>query len=118
VLVFDGTCPLCVAWVDRLRRRQGDDLECLPYQEAQLSARFPNLAPEHLARGVHLIEGDGSVRRGAQAVWRIPGGGRMQTTLLWLCERSPLFARIAETAYRLIAANRRRLSAGFPRRRR
>lgn len=118
VLVFDGECALCTVWVGGLRRREGQELACVAYQDAALSARFPNLAHERLEHSVHLIEADGRVHRGAQAVLRTPGGGWVQAALRRLYERSPAFARLAEATYRCIAANRRRLSALFPRRRR
>jgi predicted DCC family thiol-disulfide oxidoreductase YuxK len=117
VLVFDGECALCAAWVDGLRRREGQELECVAYQDAAVCSRFPLLAHERLEHSVHLIQADGRVHSGAQAVLHTPGGGWAQAALLWLYERSSAFARIAEAAYHCIAANRRRLSALFPRRR-
>ena len=113
VLVFDGECALCTTWVAGLRQRENQPLECVAYQDATVSARFPNLARERLEHSVHLIESDGRVHRGAQAVLRTPGRGRLQAALLWLYERSPTFARLAEAVYRCIAANRRRLTALF-----
>jgi predicted DCC family thiol-disulfide oxidoreductase YuxK len=115
VLVFDGECAFCMAWVDGVRRRKGQELECVAYQDASVPARFPNLAPERLRRSVHLIEADGHVHRGAQAVLRAPGGGRTQATLLRLCERSAGFARLADFVYRVVAKNRRALSLVLPR---
>ncbi|HEY9172315.1 MAG TPA: DUF393 domain-containing protein [Verrucomicrobiae bacterium] len=113
VLVFDGDCALCVAWVKRLRRKHDADLECAPYQDAQTPGRFPDLAPDQLAQSIHLIDAAGRVHRGAQAILRLPGGGWPQALLLGLCGCWPRFARMLEAGYGLVARNRRRLSRAF-----
>ena len=116
VLVFDGGCALCAAWVDSVRRRKGQELECVAYQEASVTVRFPGLVREQLEHSVHLIAADGRIHRGAQAVLRTPGGGGAQALLLWLCERLPGIAHCAESVYRVVAKNRRLLGILFSRR--
>ncbi|HEY9173001.1 MAG TPA: DCC1-like thiol-disulfide oxidoreductase family protein [Verrucomicrobiae bacterium] len=110
VLVFDGNCALCVAWVERLRRRQGPDLECVSCHDARLSNRFPNLARDLLTQSVHLIDAAGCVHCGAQAILRAPGRGPLRALLLGLCERLPGFARMLEAGYRFVVRNRQRVS--------
>ena len=107
VLVYDGACEFCTSLAGRWERKAGGRLECLPLQDASVSARFPNLARDRLARGVHLIEPSGRVSSGAAAVFRAPGGGRLRRWLLQLHERSPVFAGAAQAGYQLVARNRR-----------
>jgi predicted DCC family thiol-disulfide oxidoreductase YuxK len=118
VLVFDGECALCASWVARVGRRAGDQLECVPSQDPSLSARFPNLDRGQLDQRVHLIEPDGCVHSGAQAVLRTPGGGRLQAVTRWLCGRSPVFTRATEWAYRWVAKHRRTFSRVLSKQRR
>ncbi len=109
VLVFDGQCALCARWVADVQRWGGEKVECVPFQDASVPVRFPNLARETLERSVHLIDANGRVYRGVMAVLQAPGGGRMRTAVRWLCRRSSTLARAAELAYQFIASNRRRL---------
>jgi predicted DCC family thiol-disulfide oxidoreductase YuxK len=111
VLVFDGECELCVGWARRWQRAGGGNLECIPFQRADVAVRFPRLSSERLAQSVHLIEPDGTIRRGAEAVLHRPGGGRLRCWLRRIYERSPAFARAAEACYRFMARHRRAAAA-------
>jgi predicted DCC family thiol-disulfide oxidoreductase YuxK len=107
LLLYDGDCDLCRRWIARWRRATGDRVECLPSQEA--AGRFPEIPPQDFARSVILVEADGSVSRGADAVFRSlahAGRGRLAA---WCYRNLPGFAPVAEAIYRLVAANRDRL---------
>ncbi len=105
VLVFDGDCGFCRLWVERARRATGDRVEYLPAKKA--AARFPLLAPEDLAEAVHLVESDGAVRRGAEAVFRcLELAGGVRATGAFLYRTLSPFRAASEAAYRFVAAHR------------
>lgn len=114
VLLYDGTCNLCLRSVETLKRlRLPDTLEMMPLQQADLallSARLgtPLLAEELLAQ-MHLLNlSDGQVYRGADAVVRAL---RLAPRFGWLerAYRLPGLRPAAGLLYRWIAANRYRL---------
>jgi predicted DCC family thiol-disulfide oxidoreductase YuxK len=104
LLVYDGDCGFCRAWIERWRRATGDALDYAPYQE--VAERFPGVEREAFAAAVHLIEPDGGVSRGAEAVFRAlafrPGGGAWW----WAYRRLPGFAAASEWLYAQVAAHR------------
>jgi predicted DCC family thiol-disulfide oxidoreductase YuxK len=118
VVVFDGECQLCAAWVERVRQSGEIHPECVPYQDASVRARFPSLTQERMEGSLHLIDAEGHIHRGAEAILQAAGNGRLWTVLRRLYERSPAFASAAELAYRWVARNRRTLSRALGRRKR
>ena len=104
-LIYDGDCGFCRRWVARWQVTIGEDLIYEPYQQA--ARRYPDIPVEQFKRAVHLIEPDGTVRRGAAAVFatigRVPGRGASW----WLYRRVPGVRPVSELAYRIVAVNRR-----------
>jgi predicted DCC family thiol-disulfide oxidoreductase YuxK len=104
LVVFDGECSFCRLWVERWRRRLGERVGWAPYQDA--SRRFPNLPLERFRRAVQLIEPDGNVYEGAEAVFRTlakqPGGGH------WLAiyQHLPGAALLFDAGYHWVAGHR------------
>ena len=86
----------------------GDAVDYAPYQEAK--AWFPEIPREEFERAVQLIERDGTVYDGAEAVYRSLGHNRNRTWMTWSYLHVPLFARLSEIAYALIAKHRRTAS--------
>jgi predicted DCC family thiol-disulfide oxidoreductase YuxK len=109
LLIFDGDCGFCRAWVAKLRRITRDHVDYAPSQE--VAPRFPEIPAERLAESVVLVEPDGRVAHGAEAVFRsiahVPGHGGW----LWLYRRVPGFRPMSEWLYRWVARNRARLPA-------
>ena len=68
VMLFDGRCTFCGRWVQRWRNSTGDSIDYQPYQDA--AARFTQISPDAPGKAVHLIEPDGRISRGAEAVFR------------------------------------------------
>lgn len=85
----------------RVLRGRVDDA---PWQE--VAARFPEIPVERFRASVQLVERDGRVYEGAEAVFRAlataPGGGWP----LALYRRVPGLASLAEAIYRFIARHR------------
>ena len=104
LLVYDGECPFCVWWLARWRRRIGGRVDYEPLQRA--AARFPTLPRERFERSVQLIDTDGRVYEGAEAVFHalalVPSGGIYRRAY----ERLPGARLLAEGAYRVIAGHR------------
>jgi predicted DCC family thiol-disulfide oxidoreductase YuxK len=90
--------------VERWRARTGERVEYVAYQDAELPA---SLDRAKLAEAAHLVETDGRLYRGAEAVLRAlahaPGGG----AALALYRHVPGFRTIAEAVYGAVARNRR-----------
>ena len=108
VFLYDGDCGFCRAWVTRWQRKTGEQVEYASYQTA--ATRFPDLSCEARARAAHLIESDGQVFRGAEAVFRtlrLAGGGGWGYALYG---GVPGFAPLSEFVYRQVAGHRRGIS--------
>jgi predicted DCC family thiol-disulfide oxidoreductase YuxK len=104
VLVFDGDCGFCRWWIARWRRATAGKVEYAPYQEA--AARFPEIPLEAFRRSVQLVEPDGRVTSGAEAVFRALAAAPGRGGPLWIYRQAPGAASAAEAFYRLVAANR------------
>ena len=77
----------------------------VPYQE--IGDRFPDISRQEFAAAVKLVLPNGEAFSGAHAVFqllcpRCPG----KVTLLWLYERVPGFAPVADAGYDRIARQR------------
>ena len=109
VFIYDGDCGFCCRSIARLRKITGERIEYAPFQE--VASRFPHVSPQHFEEAVHLIEPDGSVTSGAEAVFRtLAYSGR--TSLLWLYRHLPGFRGVSEWIYSFIA--RRRVHESCP----
>lgn len=104
LLVWDGDCEFCRKWVTRWRRVLQGRVDDATWQEA--APRFPHVPLERFRAAVQLVERDGRVYEGAEAVFRalatVPGRGWP----LALYRRVPGFALLAEATYRFIARHR------------
>ena len=104
LLVFDGDCPFCRAWVDYWKSLTGERVLYAPYQE--VAQQFPDISPEEFASAVKLIIPGSGVRSGAHAVFStldmVPG----KQWTLWCYEHIPLFGAISEAAYGVFARHR------------
>ena len=111
VMIFDGECGFCRRWVRHWRRVSGDRIEYLAFQDVRVSERFPEIPRASLEQAVHLVEPDGRVSSGAEAVFRLFRCVGVRHWPLRLYAASPLFARATEWAYRVVARHRAAISA-------
>jgi predicted DCC family thiol-disulfide oxidoreductase YuxK len=109
LVIFDGDCHFCRRWIERWRELTGGAVEYAPFQEA--AERFPEIPREDFEQALHFIEKDGTVHRGAAAVFRSLGSVRAGRVLIWGYDHVPGFAPITEAAYRVVA--RQRILASF-----
>ena len=109
-MVFDGDCLFCQRWIARWKFATGDAVDYLPLQDDTLPGRFPEIPPGDFQETVHLILPDGSVCRGAEAVFRSLSEGGRHRWLLRLYRKVPAFAEMSELLYEEIALHRTALS--------
>jgi predicted DCC family thiol-disulfide oxidoreductase YuxK len=103
LLVFDGDCSFCRAWVDYWEQRTGGKVSYAPYQEI---GELFGVKREEFAAAVKLLTPDGEVRSGAHAVFKLLDLVPTKRWLLWLYLQFSLFALLAEAVYRLVARHR------------
>jgi predicted DCC family thiol-disulfide oxidoreductase YuxK len=104
LVLFDGDCGFCRQWIERWRRVTGDAVDYAPYQAE--ADRFPQIPRDRLAEAVHLIEPDGRVTSGAEAVFRALATAHGRSWLLSVYEDVPGVAPVSEACYRLVARHR------------
>lgn len=109
VVIFDGQCRICRRETDRIRRwDRAGHFELLDMHDASVLLRFPQLAGQDLNSGMRLIQPDGHVWVGADAIReiarRLPGG-------VWFSAlyRLPGFGWLVRRIYDWIARHRRQL---------
>ena len=103
-VIFDGDCEFCRRWITRWEVMTRGRVEFLPFQQA--ADQYPKIPPRQWAESVHFIKTDGTMYRGAAAVFaalrEVPG-----KKWLWRSyQRLPLFASISQFCYRQIARHR------------
>jgi predicted DCC family thiol-disulfide oxidoreductase YuxK len=103
VLIYDGDCSFCRAWVDFWRTLTGDSLEYLPFQEA--CERFPEVPLEDCRKAVQFITREGRFP-GAEGVFRFLAGVPGYGWLYWCYRFVPGFAPLTSMVYGFIANHR------------
>ena len=106
LLVFDGDCNFCTLWVRRWQQMTGDCVDYLPAQDPRIAAQFPEIPSHQFDTAVVLIETDGLVYSGAEAIFRTWAHNPKRQWPLRGYEKSPPLARLTELAYRLVSENR------------
>ncbi len=106
-MIYDGECFFCLRWIRRWQETIGGRVDVAPYQSA--GARFASDIPtECFQSAVRLIEPDGSIYGGAEAVCRTLsyGSGFGSGLALWCYRRLPGYAAVARSGYRIVARHR------------
>jgi lipase maturation factor 1 len=109
LLIWDGECHFCRLWIERWREITAGKVDYGICQEA--APHFPEIPPDEFDRSLVLIQEDGTVFFGAEAVCRSLSYRRSRKWLAWSYDHIPTFAPVSETVYRLIACHRRLASA-------
>jgi predicted DCC family thiol-disulfide oxidoreductase YuxK len=105
ILVWDGNCGFCKRCVLHLVAQLGERVRYLTYQSA--NEYFAGLRRDEYAQSVHFIEPDGSVYRGAAAIYRAYSWRPQGSYLMGIYRRSPVFAALSEWGYDRVARNRK-----------
>jgi len=106
LLVFDGDCNFCMLWIRRWQQMTGDAVEYLPAQDPAILAQFPEIPREDFDTAVQLIEPDGSVYSGAEAVFRTLAANPNRQWPLQVYQQSDGIADFTEWVYGFIAGHR------------
>ena len=106
LMIFDDDCNFCRRWIARWRRATGDRVEYLAARDPRVAAEFPEIPRENFTASVQLIERDGSVYGGAEAVFRSLAVAPHRRGMLWAYRRVPGVASVTEWFYRLVATHR------------
>ncbi|HUJ09786.1 MAG TPA: lipase maturation factor family protein [Verrucomicrobiae bacterium] len=106
VMIFDSDCNFCRRWICRWQQATGDRVDYVPLQDSSIAGRFPEIPREPLKRSVHLIETDGAVYSGAEAVFRSLASAPRKRWSLWLYQRVPGVVPVTECFYRFVAGHR------------
>lgn len=108
-LIYDGSCGFCRRWIGRVRRLTGGRVDFIPSQECR--AEECGISEAEFAHAIQGIDSEGHRTAGAPALLSaLATCGGSAGVPLALYRRIPLFARIADTAYRTVAAHRGFLS--------
>src|SRR5437867_10153976 len=96
LLVFDGECPFCRAWVEYCKCLTGDRVLYAPYQE--VGPHIPIFPLENFASAFNLIMPDGKLLVGAPAV--LGGWDSVQSKrwMVWSYKNIPAVASFSEAA--------------------
>jgi len=92
-----------------MQQRDADEtFEYTPRQTEGLTERFPKLAEGDFNTGMRLVEPDGTIHVGADAVYHIARRLRGWRNLAWLY-RIPGLKQLCRAGYAWIARNRQKL---------
>jgi predicted DCC family thiol-disulfide oxidoreductase YuxK len=105
-MVYDGDCNFCSLWIRRWQHAANSHLEYLPFQDPAVAARFPEVPRSQFEQAVQLVETNGCVYGGAEAVFRALAHNPHKGWLLDWYEQSPVFARASEWGYGVVARHR------------
>lgn len=106
VLVFDGDCNFCRRWISRWREATGDCVEYIPFQDASVTQRFPELSCDQCEQAVQLVDTDGSIHSAAEAVFRMLAFAPRHRWPLWFYQHVPGVVPITESFYQFVAKHR------------
>src|SRR5215475_7662266 len=90
LLIWDGDCDFCSLWIERWRQLTVGKVDYIPSQKT--ADRFPEIPTDEFNRSVVLIEPNGTVFFGAEAVYRSLAYRRSRKWLAWSYDRIPGFA--------------------------
>lgn len=104
LVIYDADCDFCRFWIARWRHATSEHVDYISSQE--VGERYPEIPHEHFQNAVQLVNPDGEVFCGAEAVFRAFAHSRRRRWALGLYRRLPGFASITEAVYRFIAGHR------------
>ena len=103
-MIYDGNCSFCIRQVQRMKGVTGEAIDYVPSQ--QLEGRFAEIPRWAFDQAVQLVETDGAVRSGAEAIVRALELARRKRALVWTYRRTPVIQNLADLGYRFVSAHR------------
>jgi predicted DCC family thiol-disulfide oxidoreductase YuxK len=107
LFVFDADCDFCIRWIRRWQETTREKIDVASFQS--VGERFAqDIQIECFSTAVHLIETDGTIYSGAEAVFRMLSyGSRTGSGFgLWCYDHVPGLAAAARNGYRFVAGRR------------
>ena len=104
ILVYDGDCGFCKKWIDRWNEITQDAVDYAPYQSIQ--NQFPQISLKEFQSAVQLVEPNGAISSGAEAVFRTLSYSKRHRWLLEFYLKFPSVKPIADVFYKLVATHR------------
>lgn len=112
-LIFDGDCGFCRRWIERWKSQTERRVAYVTFQ--RMGNRFPEVTREQCESAVHLVEPDGRVCSGADAVVRLFDFGLRGGSGLGRLLSLPPLIWVLRIGYRIVARHRQFFSAILPR---
>jgi len=108
-IIYDGQCQFCLGQIDKIRRLDStESYYYLSRQSPNLLDQFPLLASEDFNTGLRLVNIDGHVSVGADAVYEIYKTLMPYKYIAWIYTL-PIIKQFCKGVYYLIAKIRNRL---------
>ena len=104
LLIYDGDCNFCRRWIARWQNFTQHRVDYAPYQ--QVAGEFPQIPLDKFEASVQLVETNGSISRGAEAVYRTLTYSKGKSVFYWMYQYVPGFKQASEWFYSLVAKNR------------
>lgn len=104
LLIFDGDCNFCRLWIARWKLVTKDHVDYAPSQE--VGHLYPQIDAQKFEASVQLVEPDGQVYDGAEAVFRTLAHAPGNHWALKCYRTLPGFSWSAELVYRFVANHR------------
>lgn len=103
---YDGTCPMCVAFMEKIddSSRQ-EDFDLLDMHTAELPSHLTKAA---IDKEIYVIGKDGTIHKNADAILEIVGQYPRYRFLVAV-GRLPVIRTVLSVGYSIVAANRHRL---------
>ncbi|MDY7230782.1 thiol-disulfide oxidoreductase DCC family protein [Hyalangium rubrum] len=109
VILYDGHCRICVGASKELKRLLGGHgTELRNFREEGALAAFPGVSPERCEAAMQLVQADGRVVEGAEAIVR--GLGRRVLGKVLYIYYVPGLRQLADAMYGMVARYRFRIA--------
>ena len=105
LLIYDGNCHFCTEKVSRLERLVNGAVRLQSYHDPGVIARHPGLTRAQCEQALHLVEPNGCVCSGAEAIATTLRLRPLLAPLAWLYY-IPGIRQVADWGYRQVARNR------------
>jgi predicted DCC family thiol-disulfide oxidoreductase YuxK len=102
-IYYDNTCPMCTAFADNISKKDSDQI----LNKVSSSEKTTSIPKDDLLNEIHLIEQDGTIRKGADAILTSLAKIYPWLKPLMYAVRLPVLSWIASQCYFFIARRRK-----------
>jgi len=104
LLIYDGDCSFCKFWIEYWKSVTEARISYAPYQE--VAGEFPQIPVSTFQAAVQLVDPDGTVFSGAEAVFRSLAAAPEKRWLIWCYTHLPGFRGASNRVYGFVARHR------------